>query len=253
MDSMVPTYILESDSLFREGLRLILSRTRFRPHACGVDLQELAAIPKDRPVLFIVGIRQQQHFIARLRHIREQYPASLVVAIGDELHHQFLAAALDAGANAALCSSVAPSGLIHALDTLVVGGITVMDARLWSSGAQPKIEEQAPLPTEDAPPLEPEGEPLVLRQLSTRENAILERIVRGDSNKHVARHFGIAEPTVKAHVKAIFRKIGANNRTQAAIWALHHGLVDSVDGAPQVISEKLARNGSRRLGADQIP
>jgi two-component system, NarL family, nitrate/nitrite response regulator NarL len=37
---------------------------------------------------------------------------------------------------------------------------------------------------------------------------VIERIVRGDSNKHVARFFNIAEPTVKAHVKAIFRKIG---------------------------------------------
>jgi hypothetical protein len=34
--------------------------------------------------------------------------------------------------------------------------------------------------------------------------------------------FNIAEPTVKAHVKAIFRKLGASNRTQAAIWALNN-------------------------------
>src|SRR6202008_743410 len=69
-------------------------------------------------------------------------------------------------------------------------------------------------------------EPHAMKQLSAREVAILERIVRGDSNKHVARFFKIAEPTVKAHVKAILRKIGANNRTQAAIWALNHRLFD---------------------------
>jgi two-component system nitrate/nitrite response regulator NarL len=62
--------------------------------------------------------------------------------------------------------------------------------------------------------------------LSAREVAILERIVLGDSNKHVARFFKIAEPTVKAHVKAIFRKIGASNRTQAAIWALSNRVFD---------------------------
>jgi two-component system nitrate/nitrite response regulator NarL len=72
-------------------------------------------------------------------------------------------------------------------------------------------------------------EPLAGKQLSAREIAILERIVRGDSNKQVARFFKIAEPTVKAHVKAIFSKIGVSNRTQAAIWALNHRLFDGAD------------------------
>ena len=67
-------------------------------------------------------------------------------------------------------------------------------------------------------------------RLSAREIAILERIVLGDSNKHVARFFKIAEPTVKAHVKAIFRKIGASNRTQAAIWALNNRVFDQALG-----------------------
>ena len=51
-------------------------------------------------------------------------------------------------------------------------------------------------------------------------------LFRETSNKHVARFFKIAEPTVKAHVKAILRKIGANNRTQAATWALSNRVFD---------------------------
>jgi two-component system, NarL family, nitrate/nitrite response regulator NarL len=78
--------------------------------------------------------------------------------------------------------------------------------------------------------------------LSAREIAIVERIVRGDSNKHVARYFKIAEPTVKAHVKAIFRKIGASNRTQAAIWALNHKLFDNLGGASQGLPSTLLEN-----------
>jgi DNA-binding NarL/FixJ family response regulator len=85
--------------------------------------------------------------------------------------------------------------------------------------------------------------------LSAREIAILERIVRGDSNKLVARFFNIAEPTVKAHVKAILRKVGASNRTQAAIWALNHRLFDSPTSSPQTISIPLqpANDGSDGL------
>src|ERR1700682_2906881 len=54
--------------------------------------------------------------------------------------------------------------------------------------------------------------------------------------KHVARFFDIAEPTGKAHVKAIFRKIGASNRTQAAIWALNHGHFERLNGVAQDIA-----------------
>ncbi len=54
--SPVPTYILQSDGLFREGLRLIFLKTRFRPQGCAIDLEDLAEVPNDRPILFIVGV-----------------------------------------------------------------------------------------------------------------------------------------------------------------------------------------------------
>jgi two-component system nitrate/nitrite response regulator NarL len=193
------------------------------------------------PTLFIVGIGQQHDLVSKLKRIRDRYPLSLIMAIGDESHRKYMASALNAGANAALCASVTASGLVSSLHAMMSGGVIVIDARLWPSGIQPKIEEPASLPTGNAPPPETENEPLAVKQLSAREIAILERIVRGDSNKHVARFFDIAEATVKAHVKAIFRKIGANNRTQAAIWALNHGLFENLNGVAQDISELLQR------------
>src|SRR5258708_21769265 len=205
MESIVPTFILESDGLFREGLRLILSRTRFRPQSCGVELEDLTTVPSDMPTLFIVGIGQKHDLVSKLKRIRDQYPLSLIVAIGDESHRQYMASALDAGANAALCASVTASGLVSSLHAMMSGGGIVIDARLRPSRLQPKIEEPASLPTRNAPPPETENEALAVKQLSAREIAILERIVRGDSNKHVARFFDIAEATVKGHVKAIFR------------------------------------------------
>jgi hypothetical protein len=47
--------------------------------------------------------------------------------------------------------------------------------------------------------------------------------LRGDSNKMIARELGITEATVKVHLKGLLRKIGAGNRTQAAIWAMNNG------------------------------
>jgi two-component system nitrate/nitrite response regulator NarL len=60
-------------------------------------------------------------------------------------------------------------------------------------------------------------------QLSERECQILHDLTLGHSNKHIARTYGITEAKIKAHMKAIFRKIQVTNRTQAAIWAMQQG------------------------------
>jgi two-component system nitrate/nitrite response regulator NarL len=241
-DPPVPTFILQSDGLFREGLRLMLAKTRFRPQSCGDELDDLTAIPSEGPSLFIVGVGQEQDSICAT--IRAKYPRSLIIAIGDEVHRGKIRNALDDGANAALLSSVSPDALISALHSAVNARLLVIDSRLWSLERQPKpdepkSEEQAPQEQASQVPLQEQSPSIhdvpagaadsdlhMLEPLTAREIAILERIVRGDSNKHIARFFDIAEPTVKAHVKAIFRKIGASNRTLAAIWALNHRLFD---------------------------
>jgi DNA-binding NarL/FixJ family response regulator len=56
-----------------------------------------------------------------------------------------------------------------------------------------------------------------------RESQILAHLVRGDSNKAIARNLQIQEGTVRLHLKSVFRKISAVNRTQAAIWAMNSG------------------------------
>jgi two-component system nitrate/nitrite response regulator NarL len=220
----------------------MLSRTRFRPQACAIEIDDLTAIPGDGPILFIVGIEPTQPSICK--RIRTRYPHSFIIAVGDETYRHYVRAALDEGANAALLSSVTPHALISALYSVMNGRLIIIDDRLWSSEIRPILEEQLSPPIQDAsPPIQnissraAENDARTVEHLSAREIAILERIVRGDSNKHVARFFNIAEPTVKAHVKAIFLKIGASNRTQAATWALTHRLFDSVNNAPDPVSE----------------
>ena len=222
-ESGIPTYILQGDGLFREGLRLILSKTRFRALGCAIDLEDLTDVPDDRPVLFIAGVDANQTFVCS--KIRSQYPLAFIVAVADESNPRSLASALDDGANAAIFNTVSPHDLVSTLQAVINGKLILIDARLWPLEIQPKAEDRS------SPPLSSEilwdgaDEPQTMK-LSAREIAILERIVRGDSNKHVARFFNIAEPTVKAHMKAILRKTGATNRTQAATWALHHRLFD---------------------------
>jgi two-component system, NarL family, nitrate/nitrite response regulator NarL len=68
-------------------------------------------------------------------------------------------------------------------------------------------------------------------RLSPREKEILSHLVVGHSNKLIARQLGIAEATVKVHLKNLQRKIRVENRTQAAIWALAN--LPELDATPR--------------------
>jgi two-component system nitrate/nitrite response regulator NarL len=202
-------------------------------------LDDLSEIPRDRPVLFIVGVSATQAVICS--RIRDEYPLAFVVAVADESDSESLASALDEGVNAALFSSVSPDALVSTLQAVINERLILIDSRLWSLGLQPRAEDRPQSSAANEINAETAAELLATKPLSSREIAILERIVRGDSNKHVARFFNIAEPTVKAHVKAILRKLGASNRTQAAIWAVNHGILgDAYSNLPILIDSDSA-------------
>ena len=68
------------------------------------------------------------------------------------------------------------------------------------------------------------GRPAPGAALTDRERQVLRLVARGLANKQIARYLGIAERTVKAHLTSAFQRIGAADRTQAALWAQRHGL-----------------------------
>lgn len=98
---------------------------------------------------------------------------------------------------------------------------------------QPRVEEVsnlvpfAPLRTVSSVTNAPSAPAMLAERssapaLSEREGQILRFLVKGYSNKAIARELNIAETTVKVHVKGLMRKVRAANRTQVAIWAMNH-------------------------------
>jgi DNA-binding NarL/FixJ family response regulator len=61
-------------------------------------------------------------------------------------------------------------------------------------------------------------------QLTRREGEVIVKMVEGLTNKQIAESLEISYETVKEHVQHILRKLGVTDRTQAAVWAVHHGL-----------------------------
>lgn len=82
------------------------------------------------------------------------------------------------------------------------------------------------------------------RQLTSREEDVLDLLAEGGSNKNIARSLGISEATVKMHVKNILAKIRLKNRTQAAVWATtHQGRRSRGSAAVPIIVEQARLNG----------
>ncbi len=212
MDESYSTLIVENDSLFREGLRLLLEQTEFSPTTCSIEFDSV--LPNASPEILIVFAHEKSELSDTLARFRERFPNARIVVLAAESDLDVLTTAIQAGANAILLTSISAEGLIKSLKAVVAENIFVMDSRILPSGA-PGANGDAGSAGDAAS---------AARGLSQREIEILQRVVEGDSNKHIARHLDIAEATVKAHVKTILRKIGASNRTQAAIWAMQQGL-----------------------------
>lgn len=83
--------------------------------------------------------------------------------------------------------------------------------------------------------------------LTNRETEVLRFVVSGWSNKMIANELGVAEGTVKTHVKAILEKLGGRTRTEAANVAMRRGLV-SPEGLPHAHGQGLAIAGHQLVG-----
>lgn len=127
-----------------------------------------------------------------------------VALMSGEATREIAEKALDAGAAGFVPKTLPAKSMINAVRFMAMG------------------EQYAPIDfmtaTDDTP-----NHPLA-EKLSPRELQVLKGLTEGKSNKAIARDLGLQEPTVKLHVKTLYRKVGAANRTQAALIAREAGL-----------------------------
>jgi two-component system nitrate/nitrite response regulator NarL len=159
--------------------------------------------------------------VGQIQLFKDQHPTARVAVLAERFHQDDMISAFRAGANVYFIKAANCTVFIKALE-LVMLGETILPAEFLSLFREHEHLDLAPDPEANLnASLEVDDDHA--RRLSAREKCILRCLAEGSSNKLIARKIDIAEATVKVHVKAILRKIGVHNRTQAAIWAMNNG------------------------------
>ncbi|MER5622990.1 response regulator transcription factor [Streptosporangium sp. NPDC005286] len=122
-----------------------------------------------------------------------------------------VAPAMRAGAAGFLYKDVEPAALVHAIRAVHGGQVLLA----------PEAAE-AMLSLSGSVPATPEGRRVA--PLTEREREVLALIASGRSNREIARQLTVAEKTVKTHVSNVLMKLGVQDRTQAALYAVRNGL-----------------------------
>ncbi len=150
-----------------------------------------------------------------LQVLRERFPKVPVMVFSEVLERATMVRCLEAGAVGYLPKTATGERLAGALRRVLDGGIHVPpeargdDARPWAAHLPPRRPAA--------------GDPRQLG-LTDRQSDVLRLILEGLPNKLICRRLSLAEGTVKVHVSAVLRALGARNRTQAVLAASRLGL-----------------------------
>jgi DNA-binding NarL/FixJ family response regulator len=144
-----------------------------------------------------------------LRAIKAEWDDVPVIMLSTYENAPYVKRALADGAAGYLLKDATPEDLSQAINVAMSGSGNVLSPRV----IQNLFEEQQ---SGDGRRNE--------YSLTQRENDILALLAEGKSNREIAQSLFLSEKTVKAHLAAIFRKLGVTNRTQAAMMAVQMGV-----------------------------
>jgi two-component system nitrate/nitrite response regulator NarL len=203
--------ILGKSEIIREGLRRILTDQGFVVDATSSSSADFAQSTSN---MTIVDAQEISEGIQSCVEVRELFPNHQIVLMMDRYRMEDVARAFATGAvDGYLVKAISCVRLAAAL-RLVAMGQKMVPSEMAASlpHALPQFMWGV------------QGNRLAEMPVSERETEILRCLIDGDPNKVISRRLGIAEATVKVHIKAILRKLSVQNRTQAAIWAARRGM-----------------------------
>ena len=202
--------IAGGDTLFREGLKRLLQTAPFKLAGEVERLAELEGVAASgvAPDIVVVIDAPADPKAEWVGEVRQLWQRCRIVTLSNGANENALSAALRAGVDGCLFKDMSPAALVQAIN-LVALGENVAPLRMARALAEGGRGRAATV-----------GE----ARLTPREKDILYGLLAGHSNKVIANTLGTTDMTVKAQLRHLLRKIGATNRTQAALWARENGI-----------------------------
>jgi two-component system nitrate/nitrite response regulator NarL len=245
MKSSCPaTVVVEARLLVREALKALMAEKSYRVFCdvgCTAELGSAAI--SNEPDLVILGAQSADSAVAEAAAIRRLWPDSKIVLLYEHVCLADLQKLQVSDIDGCVPLFATSDSFIGMLDWVLVKGIRAMvipgAKHVPTQPGQPEHPEPkdisvdmealhltAPMNAASTLPDLSAGDTRRAPthcKLSERENQVLNGLIKGHSNKLIARACDITEATVKVHMKGVLRKIRVANRTQAAIWALENG------------------------------
>lgn len=139
-----------------------------------------------------------------------EFPHIPVAVMSGTANANDIRSVIKAGVRGFIPKTASADYFAHAVQLLLAGGTSI------------PVEILMEPADSDEPPGSPPARWLAL--LTPRELQVLSAVSKGISNKEIGRELGLAEVTVKLHLRSIFRKIGARSRAEAAVIATKSGI-----------------------------
>jgi DNA-binding NarL/FixJ family response regulator len=215
---MIRILLVDDQRLMREGLRTLLELEpdlRVAGEA-GDGQAALEAYAALQPDVVLMDVRMPgMDGVEATRRLRAQWPGARVIILTTFDEDATVFEGLRAGAQGYLLKDVSGVELAEAVRAVAAGG-----ALIEPSVARRVLAEFARL----APPARPPDAGLA-EPFSEREREIVRLVAAGLSNREIGERLCLAEGTVKNYVTTILQKLGARDRTQAALRAREMGLI----------------------------
>jgi two-component system NarL family response regulator len=206
--------LADDHHIVRRGLLFFLeTQSQFEIIGEASNGQEaVKLIQEARPDVVIMDVSMPvMDGIEATKQIKQFDPSIKVLILTSFSEQDYVIPALEAGADGYQLKEVEPDQLVASI-VAVYQGSTNLHPKVTPAVFQHLANQQKP---------KQNG----LHALTRRETEVLKEIASGKSNKEIAAHLHITEQTVKTHVSNILAKLELDDRTQAALYAVKHGLV----------------------------
>lgn len=212
-DAPISVLLVDDHTVVRKGLSALLSAPRLQIAIAGEAADGVEAVEQARqlqPDVILMDLEMPRlDGIGAISQIKRENPKIRILVLTSFGDIARAKQAVQAGAEGFLRKDSSPDDLVHAIRSVYRGRLSVpAELALELTNREPT----APLETEEG--------------LTEREQAVLSGLVRGLSNKEIATELNISPNTVRSHVRNILTKLQVANRTQAALYAVEHKLLD---------------------------